>query len=137
MCSEADAMVKELAKGSAERRSDVATMVSDLAKGSAERHTEVWGTAPAKKVVAPRKVAPPTPKVAPPVEELPEEMPPEVPVAELRDRVFAYLADHPDGTRLVELEEEFGLTRIEMARVIRALIDDNKVEKLELLYFAI
>ena len=139
MCSEADAFVKDLAKGSAQRRSDVATMVSEFAKGDAERRSEVaaihemvWGVAPPRKVVAPPRAAAP-PRVAPPVEAVVEE----APVGGLRDRVFAYLADHPDGTRLTELEAEFGLSRIEMARVVRGLIDDNKVEKRELLYFAI
>ncbi len=46
---------------------------------------------------------------------------------ELRNRVFAYLADHPDGTKLTELEEEYGLARIQIAKVIRDLMDDNKV----------
>ena len=112
MLSEADDFVKQLAKGSAQRASEIATM-----------HQMVWGKAPAKKAGAPPKVAP-TPKVAPPV-------------GALRDRVFAYLANHPDGTRLVELEEEFGLARIQTARIVRALIDDNKVEKRDMLYFAI
>jgi len=58
-------------------------------------------------------------------------------IGELRDRVFAYLADHPDGTKLAKLEAEFGVSRIEMARVVRALMDDNKTEKRELLYFTI
>lgn len=57
--------------------------------------------------------------------------------SELRDRVFAYLANHPDGTKLTELEEEFSLARIQIAKVIHGLIDDNKVEKHDLLYFAI
>jgi len=110
--------------------SDVADMLKDLAKEDDERRSEVaaihqmvWGKAPAKKAGAPPKVAP-TPKVAPPV-------------GALRDRAFAYLADHPDGTKLAELETEFGVSRIEMARVVRALMDNNKVEKRELLYFAI
>jgi len=139
-------MLKNLAKEDDERRSGIATMRSevatmrngvadmlkDLAKEDAKRasevtnnmrsavatiHEQVWGKAPAKKVVA-------SPKTAPPV-------------GELRDRVFAYLADHPDGTKLAELEAEFGVSRIEMARVVRALMDNNKVEKRELLYFAI
>jgi len=131
MRAETDAMVDDLTKGSAERASEVATMLSeadafvkDLAKGSAERHTMVWGgVAPARKVAAP-------PKVAPPVAE-------KAPAGELRDSVFAYLAGHPDGTKLVELEAEFGVTRIEMARMVRELMDDNLVEKRDLLYFAI
>lgn len=132
-------MLKELAKEDARRasevnsnmrsavatiRSDVADMLKDLAKEDDERRSEVaaihkmvWGKAPAKTAVAPPKTAPP--------------------VGELRDKVFAYLADHPDGTKLVELEEEFGVSRIQMARVVRALMDNNKVEKRELLYFAI
>jgi len=79
------------------------------------------------------------------VEELPEEeavaraAPVEVTleVAELQRRVFEYLADHPDGTRMVVLEQEFGIARIQMARILRNLMDDNKVEKRNLLYFAI
>ena len=56
--------------------------------------------------------------------------------AAVRDRVFNYLASRPDGTRLIELEQEFGLARIQMARVIKSLMDDKKVEKRDLLYFA-
>ncbi len=129
---EADAFVKDLAKGSAQRRSKVASMLGEFAQGDAERrsdvatiHEMVWGKAPARKMAAPA------------VEELPKEMPPEAPVGELRDRVFAYLADHPDGTRLTELEEAFGIARVQIARVIRGLIDNNKVDKRDLLYFAI
>ncbi len=58
-------------------------------------------------------------------------------LAAVGDRVFEYLANHPDGTRLVELEQEFDLARIQMSRVIRSLIEENKVEKRGLLYFAI
>jgi len=58
-------------------------------------------------------------------------------IAALRDQVFEYLANHPDGTRRVELEQEFGLARVQMARVIKGLVDENKVIKRELLYFAI
>jgi len=58
-------------------------------------------------------------------------------IVELQGRVFEYLADHPDGTRMVELEREFDIARIQMARVIRGLIDNGKAEKRDLLYFAI
>lgn len=138
ICGEVATMLRDFAAQAPERKATVAsianeataiveaanTFVKDLAKGSTERasdvaaiHEMVWGKAPSKKVAAS------------PVEE--------VPVGELRDRVFAYLADHPDGTKLVELEEEFGVARIQIAKVIRALMDDNKVEKRDLLYFAI
>jgi len=82
---------------------------------------------------------------APPVEEVTEEeavaraeaaeVTPQV--AEFQRRVFEYLADHPDGTRMVELEREFGMARIQMARILKNLISDSKVEKRDLLYFAI
>jgi len=55
----------------------------------------------------------------------------------LSDQVFAYLADHPDGTRMTELEEEFGVARIKMARLLKEFMDGNKVEKRDMLYFAI
>jgi len=78
-------------------------------------------------------------KVKPPVEEIAEEevagITPET--AALRNQVFEYLANHPDGTRLVELEQEFGVARIKVARLLKNLMDENKVEKQELLYFAI
>lgn len=56
---------------------------------------------------------------------------------DFHDDVFAYLANHPDGASLTELERVFGKARIEIIRVVRALIDDNKVEERGLLYFAI
>lgn len=55
----------------------------------------------------------------------------------VRDRVFEYVANHPDGTRLVEIERELGLSRLAAARVVRNLMDEGKVEKRGLLYFAI
>ena len=58
-------------------------------------------------------------------------------LAAFRDRVFEYLANHPDGTRLVNLEQEFGMARIQMAKITRSLISKNKVEKRDSLYFAI
>ncbi len=55
----------------------------------------------------------------------------------LTNRVFEYLANHPDGTRLTQLEEEFKLNRFQAARVVRHLIDEGKTEKLGLLYLAV
>jgi len=76
--------------------------------------------------------------VKPPIEEIPEgaaEITPET--AALREQVFEHLANHPDGTKLVELAEEFGVARIQIGKVIRNLMDENKVEKRGLLYFAV
>jgi predicted DNA-binding transcriptional regulator len=55
----------------------------------------------------------------------------------LRDVIFEYLAEHPDGARLTDMEREFGMARIQIATALRGLIDDNKVEKRDLVYFAI
>ncbi len=143
-------MLKELGNEDKERASEIATMRSgvasmlkdfasefseECAKENTKRKSEVatihemvWGKA--EEIVAP-------PKVISPVAELPREVPAEEAVGELRDRVFAYLANHPDGTKLVELGEGFSLARIQVAKVIRELMDDNKVEKRDLLYFAI
>ncbi len=95
-----------------------------------------------------KKAPPPKAKVKvapPPAEEVTEEeavaeaeaikVKPEA--AELQQRVFEYLADHPDGIKMVEMEREFGIARIQMARILKNLISDNKVAKRELLYFAI
>lgn len=76
--------------------------------------------------------------VKPPIKEIAEEaasMTPEI--AALREKVFEYLANHPDGTKLVELAEKLGVARIQVAKVVRSLIDENKVEKRDLLYFAV
>ena len=58
-------------------------------------------------------------------------------LARLGDRVFAYLAGHPDGVRLVEMEGVFGLGRFESSRVVRSLIEAGKVERRDRLYFAV
>ena len=141
----------------AQRKSDVGTMLKEFDEEEAGARDE-WQRltttmqakrgAPVVEVRPPEAVAPPpVEEVAPPppVEEVAEEeavahaevaeVTPEIAV--VRDQVFEYLANHPDGTRLVELEEEFGLARIQMARVVRNLTDENKVEKRGLLYFAI
>ncbi|TAK29826.1 MAG: hypothetical protein EPO21_20415 [Chloroflexota bacterium] len=54
------------------------------------------------------------------------------------EAVFSYLADHPDGLRLVDLEEHFGTIRIRLAPILSRLIQENKVRKAEdrKLYFA-
>lgn len=76
----------------------------------------------------------PVPTAAPTPEGTTEETPE---VNALRERVFAYLADNPDGSRLVEMETELGASRFQMSRVLSSLMDENKVEKRDLLYFAV
>lgn len=45
------------------------------------------------------------------------------------EAVFGYLADHPDGVRLVELEDHFGTLRIRLAPILNRLIQENKARK--------
>ncbi len=58
-------------------------------------------------------------------------------LASLSSRVFEHLANHPDGTRLAELEQVFALSRVQMARVVKNLMNEGKAKKQDLLYFAI
>jgi hypothetical protein len=72
------------------------------------------------------------------VEEVAEEVSKITPeIDDLSDKVFEYMANHPNGTKMNELEKEFGVARIQMAKVVRSLIDENKAKKQGLHYFAI
>jgi len=122
------------AKEIAQRKSDVSTMLKGFSEeqaGARDEWQKMTATMESKRggvAVA----------VKPPIEEIAEgagEITPET--AALREQVFEYLANHPDGTRLVELEEEFSVARIQMAKVVKKLMDENKVEKRDLLYFAV
>jgi len=148
--------VDTLLKGFAQNHSTMATqMKADLAKGVVERKQEVdtllkgfevnlnevrttlaggrdeWqkltGTMQAKRGAV--AVGVKTPKTAPPTHT--EEM------VALRKQVFEYLADHPNGTKLAELELQFRKARIQMAKIIKGLLDENKVEKRDFFYFAV
>lgn len=154
MRADADAFVHHLHKVSGDRRSEVATMRANAnafvdhlrSKVGADRRADVaairtlvWGGAAPVRRAAPRSRAaapPPTPSPA-------KEAPAAAAKAgttestALRDVVFEYLADHPDGARLTDMEREFGIARIQIAKALRGLMDDNKVEKRELTYFAI
>jgi hypothetical protein len=54
----------------------------------------------------------------------------------LSERVFQHLANHPDGARLTDIEQEFGLGRLQAGRVVRHLMNEGKAEKRDLSYFA-
>ena len=129
---EARALKQELVRGVAEIKSAVSAQLKELADiqaGARDEWQTLTSTMQAQRVGAAVEMGP-AEAVAAPAEIAPE-------IADIRDRVFEYLANHPDGTRLVELEQEFGLARIQIAKVVRSLMDENKVEKRELLYFAI
>jgi len=64
-----------------------------------------------------------------------EEMAPQI--LDLGGRVFDYLANCPGGVKLAKMEQEFGLSRIKMARAVRTLMDEGRVEKRDLLYFTV
>jgi hypothetical protein len=143
----------DLALAERQRKSQVKTWMEELATDHAAVRDE-WqnlaATMRAKRagavavVEAPLEVAPAPPvveKVAPPALVAEEEEAVEVGevTAELDSlslRVFAYLANHPDGTRLRDLEREFGLGRFQAARVVRHLMNEGKTKKEGLLYFA-
>jgi hypothetical protein len=68
--------------------------------------------------------------VAPPPEPAPPEPPAVKPPAEdMNDRLLAYLAQHPDGAKLVDLEPEFEIGRPQLGRYLRGLVDSGKVVK--------
>jgi len=118
----------------AQRKSDVGTMLKEFHEEQAGVRDE-WQILSA---IMQEKRGGPIIKMEPPAEEMAEEAAEITPeIGDIRDRAFEYLANHPDGTRLVEMEQEFGLARIKIARVLRNLIDENKVEKRDMLYFAI
>jgi len=141
MRADADAFVRHLHRLSADRRRD-----------SAHRHAEVWGgTAAARPAAGPAKPAAARPATHPakPAAKRPKAARrirrrgkgPKAPTATaqtatLRDVVIGYLAERPDGARLTDMEREFGMARIQIAAALRGLIDDNKVQKRDLVYFA-
>ena len=47
---------------------------------------------------------------------------------ELAERIVAFLGEHP-GAKLVTIEAELGVSRIEAGRTIRALMDEGKVRR--------
>ena len=54
----------------------------------------------------------------------------------LAKRIFACLADRPDGIRVKELVEQVGVGRTRVVRALRSLIEEGKIRKEDDLYFA-
>jgi|GEM_PF-1651137 len=65
-----------------------------------------------------------------PTEAVPPVPPPTaLPVEDTDERLLAYLAQHPDGAKLVELEPLFGMSRPQLGKYLRGLVDSGKVVK--------
>ena len=88
-------------------------------------------------MAAPESKSPETP----PAEEGPAAAPEPADTApetsSLTERTLAYLTNYPDGARMTELEAEFGVARIQMAKTLRKLMDEEKVEKRDMAYFTL
>ena len=125
--AEVAAMIREYTSMAPERRAEVAAMIQEYAAMAPERRWEVWGSLAPERTLAPLT---PTLKVPPPAVTT-------ILAAALADRVFEYLSDHPDGTSLTGLEEQFRLGRSAIARVISQLMDDGKIEQRDTLYLGI
>ena len=52
-----------------------------------------------------------------------------LPAEDVDDRLLVYLAEHAEGVKLVELEPVFELSRPQLGRHLRALVDSGKVVK--------
>ncbi len=138
----------DLAKGVTDRKHEVSATLKGFSVELNEVRSELAGardewqtltaTMQAQRVGLAVEVKPPEAVVVP-AEKIAEEEAVEITpeTVALSDRVFEYLANHPDGARMTELEQEFGVPRIQMARLLRGLMDENKVKKQELLYLAI
>jgi len=121
-------MLKEFASMAPERREDVAAMIKEFAAMAPERKMELWG-AP----VSPRD----TGYIPIPIKDDSPEIKPVQVTPEFQRRLFKYLASHPHGTRYAELENEFGLPRVEMLRVLKKFMDEKKVKMRDSLVFGI
>ena len=66
----------------------------------------------------------------------PASAPPASVVADLPEKVFAYLADRPDGARMQEMEECLGTSRFKLMRALRTLEEEGKVLREGGLYHA-
>jgi len=127
---EARALKQDLVRGVAEIKSAVSAQLkefADIQAGVRDEWQKLTATMQSKRGGVAVAVKPPAKEAVGITSE----------AATLRNQVFQYLANHPDGTKLVKLEKEFGVVRIKMARVLKDLMDENKVEKRELYYFAI
>ncbi len=145
LVAEADAFVRHLQQLSGNRRKEVVGMRSDTdafvghlhqltaarRKEVAAIHAKVWGgAAPAAGATAPAAARKPARAGA-------TRAPAKGTPTTLREVIFTYLAEHPDGAKLTQMERDMRIARIRLAKEMKRLIEANKVQKREMLYFAV
>lgn len=114
-----EAQVTSSLDGFAAERADLRHSLAQVAQIWREFAATMQGRA------APAPAAPSAPaESAPPAE--PDE---KSPAEDIAERLLAHLAQHADGVKLVDLEPEFGLSRPQLGRYLRALVDSGKVVK--------
>ena len=114
-----EAQVSSSLTGHAAARADLHRSLVEVAQLWREYAAAMHGAT----VEAQPKPAPPMPLATEPsvAEALPAE--------DVNDRILAYLAEHAEGAKLVELEPMFGLSRPQLGKHLRSLVDSDKVVK--------
>jgi len=108
-----EAQVSSSLNGFAAGRADLHHSLAEMAQVWREFATAMRG----RTVAAQPEPAEPAPPAANP------------PVEDVTERLLAYLAQHADGVKLVDIEPEFGLSRLQLGKHLRGLIDSGKVFK--------
>ncbi len=108
-----EAQVSGSLTGFAAERADLHRSLVEVAQLWREFAAAMHGSTVA---VQPEPAEPPPPAAIPPAEDV-------------NERLLACLAQHADGVKLVELEPVFGLSRPQLGKHLRGLIDSGKVVK--------
>jgi hypothetical protein len=53
----------------------------------------------------------------------------------LEEKVLDYISKHPDGVKIMDMEEPLGERRMKIGFVTKNLFDEGKVQKRESIYF--
>lgn len=108
-----EAQVSGSLTGFAAERADLHRSLAEMAQVWREFAAALHG-----RIIAaqPEPTKPAPPAVKPPAEDV-------------NERLLAYLAQHAEGVKLVELEPEFGLSRPQLGKHLRSLVDSGKVVK--------
>jgi len=88
----------------------------------------------AKKTDEVPKTEPETEEKTAPTAEKPKEFKPEEKELTLEDKVLNYIAKHPKGVRVFDMEKPLGETRMRIGFIAKQLLDNGKVLKVENLY---